>query len=263
MISASKRAHALAAAFFAVLTITTTLFAQQPAAPPDSTLFTTYGISGNLQNVSWIVCGSTQQTEGCYAAGNLGPFGRVGSLLESQSIVKGNVVTREIYVLDVATGNNGNGVTLIVYKKTDTVTADSDTVSVSQVKAVSLPLTGGATANASMAANKLFLFIGTDQSPVAIEMQKKNFSYNQIGGFSPPINVSAITADAYGYVTVTFGSFGNGESGFYVYGPNGEGEEDGGGAQFMLSDVAGMPTTSLPESDTWAAPRVGWRPKQQ
>ena len=41
--------------------------------------------------------------------------------------------------------------------------------------------------------------------------------------------MSAITADAYGYVTLTWGSSG-GSSGFLVLAPNGGEEEDGGEA---------------------------------
>jgi hypothetical protein len=88
-----------------------------------------------------------------------------------------------------------------------------------------------------MAANNKFLFIGTNQSPQAVEIQKGTFSITQVGGFSPPINVSAITADQYGYVTITFGSFSSGDNGFVVLGPKGELEEDGGGASFMLNTV--------------------------
>ena len=51
-------------------------------SPLGSTLYTTYQISSNHQTVSWIVCGSTQESEGCYGSGNLGPFGSVGALLE-------------------------------------------------------------------------------------------------------------------------------------------------------------------------------------
>jgi len=53
-----------------------------------------------------------------------------------------------------------------------------------------------------MAANSKFLFIGTNHSPSAVVVQKSNLSFSEAGGFSPPINVAAITADNYGYVTV-------------------------------------------------------------
>jgi hypothetical protein len=97
-----------------------------------------------------------------------------------------------------------------------------------------------------MAGNKGFLFAGTNQSQSAVRIQKSNLSVTPIPGFSPPINVSAITADAYGYVTVTFGSFTGGESGFYVFGPDGLLREDGGGASFMLSTDQAVSFSSLP-----------------
>lgn len=218
------------------------------SAQPDATLFTTYGINTSHTSVSWIVCGSTQQTSGCYASGSLGPFSKVGALLEGNqsSNLTTNTVTRSIYVLDIATGTNLNGVKLYVYKKTDTVTATFDTVSVTLSKTVSLPLIGGSSALASMAANNKYLFIGTNQSPNGLEVQKGTYTITPIGGFSPPINVTAITADKYGYVTVTFGSFSGGENGFVVIGPDGLGREDGGGASFMLNTVQAVLPSTLP-----------------
>jgi hypothetical protein len=220
--------------------------AQMTSGPPDATLFTTYGINATHTSVSWVVCGSTQQSTGCYDSGSLGPFGEVGALMEGNPSTNRttNTVTRAIYVLDIASGSSLNGVTLYVYKKTDTVTSTFDTTTVTLSKTISLPLVGGSSALASMAANNKFLFIGTNKSPEAVEVQKGTFSITQIGGFSPPINVSAITADQYGYVTVQFGSFSTGENGFVVLGPDGGGREDGGGAAFMLNTVqAVLPST--------------------
>jgi hypothetical protein len=155
-----------------------------------------------------------------------------------------NTVTRDIYVLDIAAGASANSVDLFVYKKTDTITSSFDTISVTLIKKLSLPIVGGTSALASMAANAKFLFMGTNQSPNAIIMNKGNFSFTEAGGFSPPINVAAITSDKYGYITVTYGSFKGGESGFAVYGPDGGPREDGGGAPFMLStDQAVLPST--------------------
>ncbi len=97
-----------------------------------------------------------------------------------------------------------------------------------------------------MAANNKFLFIGTNQTPNGLEVQKVTFAITEIGGFSPPINVTAITADKYGYVTLTFGSFSGGENGFVVIGPDGFGREDGGGASFMLNTVQAILPSTLP-----------------
>jgi hypothetical protein len=228
------------------------LDAQQAPAAVDATLFTTYTASS--QNVSWIVCGSTQQTEGCYASGGLGSFGRVGALMESGASTKVNVVTRAIYLVDVASGTNGTGVTLYIYKKTDTVTSSTDTVSVTLSKTITLPLTGGSTAQCFMAANGTILFIGTDQSAFAVEVQKFNFKVTQVGAFSTP--VSGITADNYGYVTVNQGN------GFAVFGPTGGIMEDGGGTQFMLNTITGALGPNFPAAESQPMPQLGYRPKK-
>ena len=160
----------------------------------------------------------------------------------AQNAKKGTV-TRYLYVVDVAAGSGANEVALYIYKKVDTITQSFDTVSVTLFKTLTLPLTGGAATVAYMAANPTFLFIGTNQDELAVEVTKKNLAVSQIGEFSG-LNVSAITADAYGYITLTWGSSG-GASGFLVLAPNGGGEEDGGGASFMLNTVqATLPSTT-------------------
>jgi len=213
---------------------------------PDSTLFTTYTINSPHTSLTWIVCGSTLQTSGCFAAGSLGPFGKIGAVLEGNQFanLKTSTVARYIYVVDVASGTSLAGVTLYVYKKTDVVSSTFDTVTVTLVKTLSLPLTGGTTALTSMAANNNCLFVGTDQGPNALRIQKSNYAITDFGGFSPPINVSAITSDKYGYVTITYGDFAGPNNGFIVVGPDGNTREDGGGAPFMLTtDQAILPST--------------------
>jgi len=229
-----------------VISALTLVIHASAGTPPDATLYTTYQINGATVDLS--VCGSTQQSSGCYGGGTLGPFVRLGALIEGNPSVNlaTNTVTRYIYALDIAEGTNSNGVDLYVYKKTDTITPTFDTVNVTLFKTVSLPLTGGSAASASMAANTKSLFIGTNQSTHAVRLQKSNFAVVESGSFTPPIPVTAITADKYGYVTVTFGAFSgfDVENGSTVYGPDGSVQQDGSGASFMLStDQAVLPTT--------------------
>jgi hypothetical protein len=224
--------------------------------PPDYTLYTSYYFGAGYQSVNWIVCGSTEQSEGCYGSGSLGTFGDAGALLEGNPSVSGNTVKRAIYVVDIAAGNSGTGVNLSVYKKTDVVSSSYDTTTVTLEKTVALPLTGGAATICSMAADDAYLFIGTNQSPFAYRVQKNNLSMEQVGGFSPPSNVTSITADKYGYVTVTFGE------GEYQFGPNGESVGDGGGAWYMLNTSVALSTTTLPTSDAVPAERLLVRPKK-
>jgi hypothetical protein len=207
------------------------------ATPPDATLFTTYSIDFAHSNVSLSVCGSLPGSSGCYGGASLGPFGNVGAMLEGNPKVdfSMNTVTRAIYVVDTASGPNQDKVALDVYTKVDTITTDFDTVTVTLDRTVNLPLRGGTSVQASMAANKQFLFIGTTRSPQGVEINKDTFDITETGAFSPPINVSAITADQYGYVTMSFGSFNQTNTGFIVFGPDGIAQESGGGAQFMLN----------------------------
>jgi hypothetical protein len=208
-----------------------------------------------------VVCGSLPDTFGCYGSAFLGPFGKIGALLEGNPSTKGSTVTRAIYVVDIAAGANGTGVNLNIYKKTDTTFSSEDTVAVSLFKTISLPLTGGSTAFCSMAANAGYLFIGTDQSPQGVEVKKSNGTVTLLGGFSPPINVTSITADQYGYVTVTQGGFGSFSNGFSVYGPNGAGQEDGGDADFMLGTTNGVSAAKLTTADHFPSERLVVRPK--
>jgi hypothetical protein len=208
-----------------------------PAAAIDATLYTRYHTDLGHTIVDWNVCGSLPGSSGCYGSGTLGPFGMIGALMEGEPKTnpRANTVKRAIYVLDYLSGPNQNEVMLYVYTKVDTITADSDTVTVTLDRTISLPLVGGLPNQCSMAANKKFLFIGTNQNPEAVQIDKRTFSVTQLGGFSPPINTSGITADQYGYVTLSFGSFSSSDQAFIVVGPDGSAEEDGDGNGFMLN----------------------------
>ncbi len=211
-----------------------------PAAALDAGLYAKYNMDSAHTTVNWNVCGSLPGSSGCYGSGSLGPFGRVGALMEGEPKTNRNAqtVTRAIYVLDTASGTDQNGVTLYVYTKVDTITTDSDTVTITLSQTISLPLVGGINPHsAQMAANKQFLFIGTDQSPSAVQVSKRTFSITQLGGFTPPINVFGIFGDEYGYVTLSFGSFRTHNNDFIVVGPNGSVVESGAVSQFMLNTV--------------------------
>src|SRR5947208_10080798 len=59
--------------------------------PPTSTLFpyttlfrSRYNTDVAHTTVNWNVCGSLPGSSGCYGSGSLGPFGRVGALMEGE-----------------------------------------------------------------------------------------------------------------------------------------------------------------------------------
>jgi hypothetical protein len=210
------------------------LVAQIPASAPDSGLYTNY--YGTPTSVHWIVCGSTEQTEGCYDSGDIGPFVAVGAMLESNPSVDGDVVTRFIYVVD----SGASPVSLYVYKKTDTVSSTFDTTVITLYKTISLSaLVGGANLTTYMAGNLKYLYIGTSLSPNAVSVNKVTLKVSELSGFSPPADVTSITSDEYGYVTVTQGTA------FTVYDSDGSFVEDGGGTQFMLGTTQAVPAASI------------------
>jgi hypothetical protein len=229
----------------------------QPAAP-DANLYTTYSLlsSNGRTTVDWIVCGSTQQTEGCYDFGSIGPFVSVGAMMEGNPSVNGEVVTRAIYVVD----SGGSSVKLYVYRKVDTISSTFDTTTVTLSRTITLPLTGSSAALVSMAANNGFLFIGTNQNPVVVEINKKTLGVTQFNIFDPAINTIAITLDQYGFVTIAQGTPG-GDRGLIVFGPNRSMQEDGG-ADFMLGTQQGIsPAPLLPAAAARHAPRTGYHLK--
>jgi hypothetical protein len=248
---ANPRIRARFTVVLLVFAIALSAHGQETSTPPDSTLYTTY--FGTPTSVSWSVCGSTEESEGCYGSGQLGPFLSASAILEGNPSVNGDVVTRAIYILD---SGNENDVTLYVYKKTDTVTSSSDTISVTLAKTVSLAaLSGGTRAAGYMAANAKYLFIGTSESTQAVRVAKNNLAVTPLGGFSPPENVTSITVDQYGYVAVTQ------NGGFSLYGPNGDEQEDGGGTSFTVGTVQSVPAVLLLLGDTESAPQMGYRMK--
>ena len=219
------------------------------AGPIDAGLYTTYNFYNGFVTVDWVVCGQTHGWYGCYGAGSLGPFENVGALMEGNPSTKGNTVTRTIYIVDTGTGSGVNTINLYVYTKVDTINPPNDSVTITLTKTAQLPLAGGTGTACYMAANGEFLFIGTNKSTEAVSVKKSNFAVKQLSDSSFGVNISSITADQYGNVAVTAGN-GVGDPpvfGFAVFGPNGELEEDGGGASYVLNTITALSTSTLPQ----------------
>jgi hypothetical protein len=204
------------------------------AAAIDSGLFTTYTTDNAKTTLYWSVCGSIGTGTGCYGAGSLGSFGQIGSVVEgskSYNLSKGTV-TRYFYVIDQAHGTALDGVELYAYKRVDTITSSYGTTAFTLEKTVSLPLTGGSSALTLVGANSAYLVIGTSLTAVPVEVAKSNYTITSLTIISQ-IPVS-ITADNYGYVTVTSANE------FFVVGPKGTVEEEGGGSPFTANTLLGV-----------------------
>jgi hypothetical protein len=206
--------------------------------PPDNALYTTYEFYNNFANILFLVCGSTVGTSGCYGSGQLGPFGHVGAIIEGNETidVQTQTVTRKIYVVDQSVGG-GTGTKLFIYTKKDVIGTTDDAVGVTLTDSVNLPLVGGANVRTFLAANRTSVYIGTSQTPFPVAVDKSTLAVTQLPSSSS--NVSSITANKYGYVTVSAGEM-------FVYGPTGALEESGGGSYIMANTILGTTTFDLP-----------------
>jgi hypothetical protein len=214
-------------------------------AATDSGFFTGYSFYPDSQHVEYVTCGTSLVSEGCYGSGNLGPFGRVGCMIEGDASKVGNVVSRAIYIVDVDSGKTGNGVTLLRYLKTDTIdaTTGDDTVSVQLTNTVPLSLIGNASATCHVAGTSSFLYIGTDQTSSVVRVKKGALSAIEVIGGSTAYKIKYITANLSGYVSVGFNVLGSTSDTLAVFAQSGQSFEGGGGDAFILTPYNGVSNT--------------------
>ena len=117
--------------FFAGLAVTYFAISAQ-GSPIDGTLYTTYTINTDHTQVHWIVCGSTKETNGCYDSGNIGPFGKVGALLEGPpSTDAATELSPARFMSSISRPEAAaRDVDLDVYTKTDVISPTFDTTTV-------------------------------------------------------------------------------------------------------------------------------------
>jgi hypothetical protein len=201
------------------------------AATLDSGLFTTYDTDNAKTELNFVICGSIGTGIGCYDSGILSPFGKIGAIIEGNKSynMSAGTVTRYLYVIDEEYGTAQSEVALYAYKRVDTITSTSDTVTFTLMKTVTLPLTGGSSTVLSVAANSKYLVIGSNVDAVPVEVSKMTYAITPLTIISQP--VVSMTADNYGYITVTSASE------FFVVGPDGTLREDGGGAPFTINTL--------------------------
>lgn len=228
----------------AALMAAATLLNCAAAAEPDENIYTQFTFDTSdqstvFQSLSYIVCGNTAQSGGCFASGSIGPVGRIGAVIEGAPGTQGNTVTRDVYIVDMAGGSAGTGVILDVYQKADTIEATTVVSTVKFLKSVSLPLVGGPGVACYLAGNGAFLYVGTSASTKAVQVHKGGLTLQSTGEFTPALNVTGITVNDYGYVSVNFGGPGFG-TGFYQFAPNGQLSSLGGGNDFLLSTSLGL-----------------------
>jgi hypothetical protein len=156
-----------------------------------------------------------------------------------------NVVTRYIYILNDGNGLGGVSMRLDVYRKTDTISSTSDSVAVTKVKSVGLPVHGDTAAKCFMAANKDYIYVGTDQSSAVNRVAKAGYAVEGLFSAGQAAHVSSISSDKYGFATVAWGTPGTSGASNFEFRPDGSSAGSGGGTQFMLNTFAATSTDSL------------------
>ena len=148
-------------------------------------------------------------------------------MLEGALDTHGGISRQPIYIMDSNAGG-GTSVALDVYRKTVVTTKNTITTTFKLIKAASLPLAGGSSTNCKAAANAAVIAAGTSTSTTAALINKTTLKVQNYGGFSPPEDVSSITVDAAGYLSINF------TNGFYLLGPDGQSVGDGGGNAIVI-----------------------------
>jgi hypothetical protein len=196
----------------------------------DSSLFAGFSAADDGTSFTMLVCGSLPGSEGCYGSGFMSGFEHACAVLEGapkyKPIENGQVVTREIYVLDDRTSRSAPAI-LYLYKRTDTITGNSsDSVSLQLDTQVTLSFAGGGPkAKCWMAGNDVAVYPGTDKGG-ASSVDKKTLAVSTIAG----PGLTSITADDRGFVAINT-TDGNG-----IINPGGQEVQSGGGNWDMIND---------------------------
>ena len=117
------------------------------------TLFTSYEQSAGSTVVSWLTCGSTSTSSGCFGSGQIGPFGRACAITKSGD---------KVIVIDTFASDPGQDpkVALRIYKE-----VVSSTPSVTLQKTIDLPVSASMTATCSAATLGNLVIVGTSENP--------------------------------------------------------------------------------------------------
>lgn len=130
------------------------------------------------RSLTWITCGSTATSSGCFGAGSIGPFGRMCSVVGSNT---------RVVVADTAADSGQT--TLFVY-----ALAESTTPTMTLLRAVRLPSTipPSGTARCEMALLNNYVYFGTSESATYAQVNLRNYGVKTGSVCGTP--TSAITA---------------------------------------------------------------------
>jgi len=194
----------------------------------DDGVFAMYNLSKTAVTIS--LCGSIDGGSGCFGFARMHPpFERACAVLEGLPSTNGNVISRDIYILDER-ASASDVASLYVYTRTDTFSNGGDTLSVVQKAKVPLTfsgfnVTGGEGARCSMVASDVSVFAGTTASDHVGVVNKSTLGVTLTGGGGPLVS---LFVDERGYVSV------DARDGFLIVTPDGRGAFSGGGHEFLV-----------------------------
>lgn len=200
----------------------------------DDNLYTDYSMGPEF--VSLISCGQLVNAHGCFGGSDISPpFEQACAVVEDPPVYKKNKVMRTIYILD-SRNSSKDPMLLYIYARTDTITANDDTVDVEYQQRIFLGNTGGFGSKCRMVNSPNFVYVGTNKSKTAIQFNKSNQTMVNIGKAG---GVVSITADNRGYVAVTSGDGGEVDE----YAPDGTAVAEG----YQETDFVGTTNAWVPQ----------------
>jgi hypothetical protein len=196
----------------------------------DAGLYTEY--QPETSELQYTVCGTVGDSTGCFGGGVLQPFEQVCAVLEGAPKTKGNVMTRAVYVMDKR-HSSSNPALLYVYTRTDTFSADGDTVETALNKTITLDFDGGQKTSCQLAGNDVQVFAGVVGEANYDVIDKKKLTAMPSGESLPLISFKA---DDRGYISANFG--GTGE--YVIFDPKGIGRNGGPGVEYISGTHNGL-----------------------
>lgn len=212
----------LAAASAVVVTLAFGTDPVSAKSAPDDGLYSMYTVDPGGSFLDLSICGDF----GC-AQGIDQSFDHVCAILESVPKIVDTTMTRDIYILDKR-DLASDPMTLTIYHRVDEAVGGGDKRTFTLTKTITLDINGGSDANCKMVENLKYVYLGTDASAHALQIDKKKLKAS-VAATGP---TTLLSADSRGYVSISDTSSG----GFKILDPQGNTLAGGGGSTEQVGD---------------------------
>jgi len=209
------------------------------------------------------VCGSTSESDGCYASGSLGrsaAWARSSKAMPATQAMSLSAISMSS-TWRAAPPNRGDALGVEENRHGERLVR----LRPGRVRALGVaPSHRRRRANCYVVENTSFLYVGTDQGGIAVQVRKSNLALIPIGGAAGG-PITSITATDEGYITIAYGGPNELGAGFLSFDPTGNELQDGGGYSLFLNSRVGLSTFNIPSppmrrplrrfiSRSWGAP---------